>query len=89
MDRRDFLKAALAAGIVKRFAEYSAGHKPFIGEYRRRSLLTGRKVEITRGSERFFAEVTGIGDDFSLLVKTSDGRSLALTSGEASLRVES
>ena len=54
--------------------------------YRERSMLTGQAVTCTRGNECFAATVTGIGDDYALLLTLDDGTSLSLSSGEVSVR---
>ncbi len=60
-----------------------------LDEYRSRSILTGKTVTVTQviGSEdsRYNATVTGISDDYGLMVRLADGSSRTLHSGEVSL----
>lgn len=60
-----------------------------LDEYRSRSILMGKTVTVTQviGSEdsRYSATVTGISDDYGLLVRLADGECRTLHSGEVSL----
>lgn len=58
-----------------------------ISEYRRRSMIVGGEVTVTRGNECYAAKALRILDDYSLLVETEDGSSVALNSGEVSIRM--
>ena len=61
--------------------------KEFLEDYRKRSLLTGKTVQVlTVGGEvTDTAVVTGISDAFSLQVTTTDGVNKELSSGEVSV----
>lgn len=84
------LRAMTAAGILERFMSYYSvlEQRPFLAQYRSRSMLTGRSVNIFKSldaaPEKAFA--LGIGDDFSLLVSYPDGRQEAISSGEVTVR---
>ena len=57
-------------------------------EYRERSMLTGKTVRVhpvVNGAESYEAEVTGVGEDAKLIVKTGDGKKRFLDSGEVTL----
>lgn len=54
--------------------------------YRERSVVLGKKVYIIYNSQETEVEVLGIGEDFSLLVRTAAGETLALRSGEVRIR---
>ncbi len=56
-------------------------------QYRRRSVLTGRTVTVEQGDARYDAAVRGIDDAYRLLLTLPDGRSVALQSGEVSVRL--
>lgn len=58
----------------------------FMAEYRARSNVIGREVNVLRGGECFAARALGIDDEGSLLIETSDGRRETLRSGEISIR---
>ena len=53
-------------------------------EYRRRSLLIGRDVTVTDGNRRYPARVTGISDEYALLLTKGEGEVVSLRSGEVS-----
>lgn len=86
-DSGEDLRARLAAEILDRFFDEYPHilEKNFLEEYRRRSILTGRTVDVLRGSTVIPAVVQGIADDFSLIVTYADGHTEHLSSGEVSL----
>ena len=53
-------------------------------EYRRLSFLIGREVTVREGESSYRAHVTGIGDDYALLLRSEDGRTITLNSGDVS-----
>lgn len=59
----------------------------FLDEYRARSFIIGRTVTVLRGNESWDAEVAAINDDFSLSVRSADGKIERLSSGEVTLKV--
>ena len=63
---------------------FSLESQEILNEYRRLSFLTGRDVTVSDGDRRYQARVTGIGDDYSLLLSTADGQTFSLRSGEVS-----
>ncbi len=84
------LNSRIAAEVIDRFfAEYPRiSEKAFLEEYRRRSILTDKKVNVMRvGAEPRPAEVWGIGADFGLLVRYPDGTEETLSTGEVSIRL--
>lgn len=78
------LRCSIVAGTVNRFmADYErVGSMPHLDEYRARSILDGRRVEVHVGDEVFEALVLGIDDDFCLRVRLDSGEERALASGE-------
>ena len=90
--KADTKRSALAAAIVNEVLSiYTSGKKGFVRamkEYRERSLLTGKTVTVhpvVDGAETYEAEVTGVGEDAKLIVKTGDGKKRFLDSGEVTL----
>ena len=88
----DTKRSALAAAIVNDVLSiYDSGKKGFVRameEYRERSMLTGKTVTVhpvVDGAESYEAEVTGVGEDAKLIVKTGDGKERFLDSGEVTL----
>ena len=59
----------------------------FLDEYRARSFIIGRTVTVFRGNDSWEAEVAAINDDFSLSVRSADGKIERLSSGEVTLKV--
>lgn len=81
----------IAAMIVNEFYRlYNNPDTSFINEYRERSNLIGRKVDVMRiaDGEATPATVIDIADDFSLIVEYKNKRREALTSGEVSVRAK-
>lgn len=60
----------------------------FMEEYRRRSNVIGRQVEVHRGSAHYPAEAIGISDGGDLIVRRMDGSEESLHSGEISLKLK-
>ena len=88
----DTKRSALAAAIVNDVLSiYDSGKKGFVRameEYRERSMLTGKTVivhPVVDGAEAYEAKVTGISEDAKLIVKTGDGKTRFLDSGEVTL----
>lgn len=77
------VRAPLAAAITKALLAWR-GDFSHLDAYRRRSILTGRRVAFPRGGAEQSGTVTGIGDDGALLVRTAEGTA-ALRSGEVRL----
>ena len=82
-------KNKLAAAVLRRFFElYGALDAPFVmEEYRRRSCVLGREIDVLgpQGARR--AAALGIGDDGSLLVRYESGEEARLYAGEIGIRV--
>ncbi len=84
------LRCRLAAAVLDRLLGYyeHLQEKPWLEEYRKRSLVTGKEIRILMpGKEPENGTAIGIGDDFSLLVQMEDGTLRRLNSGEVSIRV--
>lgn len=86
-----FLKEKLAAAILTHFWKWyeNLNVMEHLDEYRRRSFLIGKTVEVltTTGEVTDVAVVTGISDTFALQVTTTDGIKKELSSGEVSIRL--
>ena len=78
----------LAACICELFAIIDS-EQPFMEEYRSRSILGGKTVQVTplagNSTQTYSAVVQGISDDAGLIVLTQDGTTKILRSGEVSL----
>ncbi len=80
----DALARAVTAGIVARADSIGAG----LGEYRRRQILFGRLVTVTRGSERFLARPYAVSERGELAVIREGGGRELLAAGEVTLHGE-
>ncbi|MEG1524573.1 MAG: biotin--[acetyl-CoA-carboxylase] ligase [Clostridia bacterium] len=60
----------------------------FMNDYRRCSLVIGKRIIYTRGETAISAEAIGIDDDGGLMVRHDDGTTATLKSGEITLRLQ-
>lgn len=82
---RNRLIAALLNEWERAYAAMGSG--AFLAESRRRSAVLGRTVTVERGNERFCAYAEAIDDAGRLQVRTPDGKTIVLPSGEVSIRL--
>ncbi|WP_332446888.1 biotin--[acetyl-CoA-carboxylase] ligase [Sphaerochaeta sp.] len=61
----------------------------YLGEYRSRSLILGKRVEVLQGKNSYGAWAREIDDQARLVVETDDGLRQVLSSAEISIRLES
>ena len=82
-------RAALIARAVREIERVAAAplSKDVLTESRRRSVLLGREVTVTWGDDTFRARAVDLNDRGELVVALEDGRTLALSSGEVSVRL--
>lgn len=80
---KKFSKSQLAAEILNKLEEHmdKIQNKSFIEDYRKRSNLIGRRIEITHNDEVTQAECIGIDEICRLLVRYDNGEEKALMSG--------
>lgn len=80
-------KNRLAAEILNRFMSYyhSGVSTAHFDEYRRRSILTDRDVDVIKGSKSVRAHVIGLDEHLGLIVTYPDGKEEVLRSGEVSI----
>ncbi len=90
-DRREDVKNRLAAEFLNHFYGYYGGQghgtADYVEEYRRRSLVTGKRIAVLSGNETRGAVALGIDDECGLLVRYDDGGEACLSSGEISIRL--
>lgn len=82
-------KSRILAGVLDGFfAEYPRlTEKNFLEEYRRRSIVTGKTVDVIRGDSVRRAQALAIDHQLRLLVRYEDGTEEAVSTGEVSIRV--
>ena len=78
-------RAELVAEVMNRFEKHLATMetKDYMDEYRRRSLIIGKEVVVSKGSSEREAIATDIDNNAFLIVKYDDGTCETLSSGEA------
>lgn len=90
------IRATLASVIISEFsALYENGicgnddnAKTFINEYRARSVLNGKRIEIIRGNDTENGVALSVNPDCSLAVMTDNGERLDLTYGEVRIKMK-
>ncbi len=84
---KDFSRPEIAAEIIKELSLLLPGLEKaeFISEYRERSCIIGREVEVTKQGNRP-AKAVGISDNGGLIVQYEDGSREVLTTGEAVIK---
>lgn len=83
------VRSKIIADILNNFIDFypQLEHKPFLEEYKSRSLLTGRDILVLKANESIPARADFIDDDFKIHVTYEDGSTAALSSGDVSLRL--
>jgi len=81
------IRAALAAEILNSFFGFyqNLEKRPFLSEYRNRSLLTGKKIRFICGKKELSGTVRGIDEEARLLVSLENGEQAAFTAGEVAI----
>lgn len=93
-----YSRSELAAGIIRRVLDYmeKIEDRPFLEDYRARSILIGQNVRVFKGTYRKDpdhdltgrpARVLGIDDNGGLQVIYTDGSQETLTTGEVTIRL--
>ncbi len=82
------MRTAVIQAVLDNLEKYlpQIADKSFLEEYRRRSVLIGRTVNVIKGEDSYSAQVLGIDDSARLVVKAEDGAQ-TLDSGEVSIRL--
>ena len=87
---KDFNIPALAAAIIEELDSLAEGYPKNLPQYKEQyaalCLNLGREVKILRQGEAITAYAEAIEEDFSLLVRHSDGRRESIFYGEVSIR---
>lgn len=85
-----FLREKVAAEILKEFMciYISADKEESLREYRMRSMVIGREIEIIKNEVCEKAIALSVDDDYSLVVQKENGEIINLNSGEISIKIE-
>ena len=83
-------RSLLAGRILDRFFAFyrDIAAKPFFDEYKKRSFLLGREIEVLEGGQVRPATALDLDPDFSLRVREADGRVRSLSSGEVRVKAK-
>lgn len=83
------VRSELAARIIGNFMDYyeNLTEKPFLDEYRRRSIVTGMDVTAYTAASSENVHVLDITDELQLRVRTESGEEKLLSSGEISIKL--
>lgn len=86
---KENMRSDIIASTLNNFIEFypKLDKKDFLQEYRNRSLLKNRKIEVLHQDFSEKATAVGIDDEFRLIVKYPDGRKASLSSGDVSLLI--
>lgn len=87
---RQELRASIAAAFLEEmFSEYARlDSRSFLGEYRRRSMVTGKSVSVIFPTLTRHGQAVAIDDDCRLVVRFDDGTTEHVSTGEISIRVD-
>lgn len=82
-------RSRLISEVLKRFWDYykMLPDKSFLKEYRNRSILIGKEIQIMTGVKAEKAIALGIDDEFRLICRLPSGESRLLSSGEVSTSI--
>ena len=91
LETRAYLAAEIINNFSKVYTESICGKTPtdeaFINEYRSRSVLNGKRIEIIRGNDSVGGRAIEVNPDCSLAVETDSGEKLSLTYGEVRIKI--
>lgn len=80
-------RVKLAAEILNRFFSFyqQMPERPFLIEYRKRSLLTGLEITFTKGGQRGSGVVLDVDEEARLVVQLDGEKKIALSAGEVEI----
>lgn len=88
-EEREHIREEVAAEIINEaIAVYKNGEKEeMLQEYRERSLVIGKEIDIIQNGKTEQAKAIAIDDEFSLVVKKADGKLYTINSGDVSIKM--
>ncbi len=83
------MREEVASQIINEFIMvYNKGEKDeILNQYREKSLVTGKRIDIIENGMVEQATAVGIDDEFSLIVKKDDAKLYTLNSGDVSIKI--
>ena len=86
ISQSDISRSELAAETVNQLLDKNNHTKNYIlAQYRKRAYLTGKTITFSKNGVLSTAFVEGIDDNCGLVIRTGDGKTAVLTSGEVSV----
>ena len=80
---RDATRAELAAAVIEEFfALQNVSQRELIAEYKRYSMITGKRITFERGGRTYTATAADINESGNLVVRFDSGETETLYSGE-------
>ena len=88
-EKKKDLRSILAAQFMEEFHGICSDLKgrSIVDEYRHRSLMKGRSIDVIKGENSISARAVDIDDELRLIVEYGDGTREALSSGEVSIKL--
>ena len=89
LENQNDVKNRLASEFLNRFYGYytAVNQTDYVEQYRKRSFVIGKEVNVISADESKTAVVIGIDDECRLLVRYPDGTKDCYSSGEISIRI--
>jgi len=87
--KKRYLREKVAVEFLNTFLEIykNPDRQVLLDEYRKRSIMTDKKILILKDGEEEKAHAIGINDDYSLLVKKENGETVNISSGDVSIKI--
>lgn len=84
------IRAKLCAELLNRFFGYynNLKNRDFMAQYKRRSIIIGKKINVIQNGSKTPATALDIDDDARLLVRYEDGKTAFISTGEVSVRLQ-
>ena len=86
--KNENLKKELAKAVLTEFWKLykTLDSGDFLEEYKNKSCILGKRIEIIKGNEKLSGVAVDLADDFSLIVKYDSGKEEKLISGDVSIK---
>ena len=82
------IRHRITARVLEHFFDiYRSGLRDFVPEYRRRSLVLGKNINVIHGETVRPGKAVAVNDDCSLCVQFDNGKTENISSGEISIRL--
>ncbi|MBR2256573.1 MAG: biotin--[Blautia sp.] len=87
-EKKGWLRSDLAASFIRHFYDICSdpGRAVFSEEYKKRSFIIGKRINVIRGGASKPAKALDIDEECRLIVEYEDGSRETLSSGEVSIR---